>query len=135
MNYCTADLNEAFLKNQLIAYIGNKRRLLGFLSEVFTELAERGSAGSVISFGDCFAGSGSVSRLAKSMGFSVASNDWEWYSNIINTAHLRLSPSGLDALFRDWGGISAVLDHPDRRLAMAAFRHADPADRPAIAGR
>ena len=102
-------LEDAYLKNQLIAYIGNKRRLLGFLAEVFSELESRCTGTKVLSFGDCFAGSGSVSRLAKMKGFSVASNDWELYSNVINTAHLMLSPGELDALFAAEGGISVVL--------------------------
>ena len=109
-------LDNDYLKTQLIAYIGNKRRLLKFLGDVFSELEYRilndgrGSAGSkILRFGDCFAGSGAVSRLAKAMGFMVASNDWEQYSEIINIVHLRLSPAMLDLLFRAQGGISAVL--------------------------
>lgn len=107
------DLETPYLTKQLIAYIGNKRRLLGFLADVFGELESRCAESSSergLRFGDCFAGSGSVSRLAKSMGFSVATNDWELYSHVINTAHLKLTPVELDKLFEAEGGISAVLE-------------------------
>ncbi len=120
MNMSLPDFNSPYLNNQLIAYIGNKRRLLRFLAEVFADLAGRcyagrgassrassgtGAAEKPLRFGDCFAGSGSVSRLAKSMGFSLASNDWEMYSCVINTAHLRLSETEADRLF---GGSDAL---------------------------
>ncbi|MDC7227834.1 MAG: DNA adenine methylase [Spirochaetales bacterium] len=109
------DIDNPYLKNQLIAYIGNKRRLLGFLDEVFNELSRRifesvPRPDAPLLFGDCFAGSGSVSRLAKAMGFSVASNDWELYSKIINTAHITISPEGIDELFSVQGGLDSVLD-------------------------
>ena len=109
-----AGLSAPYLKNQLIAYIGNKRRLLSFLEDVFSELGSRcpggRNAGGGLRFGDCFAGSGSVSRLAKTMGYSVAANDWELYSDIINTAHIRLSEEELCRLFAGYGGIEAVID-------------------------
>ena len=43
------------------------------------------------------------------MGFPVAANDWEPYSFVINTCHLRLRPLDLDLLFQPHGGIDAVL--------------------------
>lgn len=104
------DNTENYLSSQLIAYIGNKRRLRSFLQEVFAELSER-SGGREQFFGDVFAGSGSVSRLAKSMGFGVGSNDWELYSRIINKTHIELSPSGLDDLFAGEGGINGKLEY------------------------
>ncbi len=99
MKVLLPDPENPYIKNQLIAYIGNKRRLLGFLGEVFSELADRCPGSGILRFGDCFSGSGSVSRLAKLMGFSVASNDWELYSKIINTVHIGLSVGELDGLF------------------------------------
>jgi adenine-specific DNA-methyltransferase len=120
------DLKNNYLSSQLIAYIGNKRRLLAFLSDVFSELSNRNPKSGVISFGDLFAGSGSVSRLAKSMGFSTATNDWEFYSRVINTAHLCLSPSGVDELFQMDGGLAEkiaelnnlrVPDEPDQYIS------------------
>ena len=63
-----------FLKKQLIAYIGNKRRLLPFLHEQIGGLVRPGRA---MRFMDVFAGSGAVSRLARAMNFRTLSNDWE----------------------------------------------------------
>ena len=83
----------AYLSDQLIAYIGNKRALLPFLRGVFSALPLDPSRSSFL---DPFAGSGSVSRLARTMGFRVAANDWEPYSLVINICHLRLRPSDLD---------------------------------------
>ena len=112
LNFRLPELESSFLRNQLIAYIGNKRRLLGFLGEVFEELAGRcpgGGGADALRFGDCFAGSGSVSRLAKLSGCSTAANDWEFYSEIINTVHIKLSQPLLDSLFSPFGGYKTLL--------------------------
>jgi adenine-specific DNA-methyltransferase len=97
----------SYLTDQLIAYIGNKRALLPFLRDTFLGLP-LDPARSV--FLDPFAGSGAVSRLARAMGFRVSANDWEPYSFIINSCHLRLKPADLDAFFPSRGGIDAVFE-------------------------
>ena len=58
-------------------YLGNKRSLLGLLGSCFERL---GQSRRVVSFADPFAGSGSVSRLARVMGYRVHANDWEPFS-------------------------------------------------------
>ncbi|MFW5728356.1 MAG: DNA adenine methylase [Spirochaetota bacterium] len=98
-----------YLKRQLIAYLGNKRRLLPFFGRVFAELADTPDATVPPRFVDPFAGSGAVSRLAKLMGFHVAANDWELYSYILNAAYLGVDRRDLPALFRRHGGIAALL--------------------------
>ncbi len=109
------DYSAPFLTQQLIAYIGNKRRLLPFLGDVFKELSSESGAGTApLRFCDPFAGSGSVSRLAKLMGFSVSSNDWEMYSYLINTAHLCCSPQEADRLFIREGGLGPAVDELNR---------------------
>ena len=97
----------AFLSHQLIAYIGNKRALLPFLHGVFSSLPLDPLS---CTFLDPFAGSGSVSRLARTMGFRVRANDWEPYSFVINSCHLRLRPSDLAAFFPSAEGIATVLN-------------------------
>ena len=87
------DLRHPYLTGQLIAYIGNKRALLGFLHGVFSRLSEGRGGPGTRTFLDPFAGSGAVSRLARMMGFSVAANDWEPYAYVINSCHVALSPS------------------------------------------
>ncbi len=97
---------DAYLKRQLIPYIGNKRRLLPFLGAVFEELeGER----PVRSFLDPFAGSGAVARLARVRGWRVTAGDWEPFSAEINRCHLCLDSRRLPGLFAGRGGLEAVL--------------------------
>ena len=97
-----------YLKRQLIAYLGNKRALLPFLSELLGPLAVRNGARAPV-FLDPFAGSGSVARLARSLGYEVHANDWETYAWVANRAYLSLTPAGAEALFVRDGGLAAVL--------------------------
>jgi adenine-specific DNA-methyltransferase len=85
-----------YRQNQLIAYIGNKRRLVPSLEATFRELT--GDAAR-LRFADPFAGSGAVSRLARTLGWEVHANDWEDYAYVVNACHLTLSPSSFDDLF------------------------------------
>lgn len=100
------DLSNAFLTEQLIAYIGNKRSLLPFLNGVFHDLSPDPSRAIFL---DPFAGSGSVSRLARFMGFSVHANDWEYYSWVINSCHLGIRASELEYMFASSGGLEGLL--------------------------
>jgi adenine-specific DNA-methyltransferase len=106
------DFRHPYLTSQLIAYIGNKRALLRFLYDVFCEVARKAEGGKTgaLAFLDPFAGSGAVSRLARMMGFSVAANDWEPYSNVINSCHVVLSPGEVNSLFRSLGGLERILE-------------------------
>ncbi|THB67275.1 MAG: DNA methyltransferase, partial [Spirochaetaceae bacterium] len=94
-----------YLQDQLIAYIGNKRTLLPFLESLFLQYSGHSKD---ISFYDPFAGAGAVSRLAKSMGFSVHSNDWEYYSYVINQCFVGVNGSELDSMFADFGGAKGI---------------------------
>ncbi|HSV56420.1 MAG TPA: DNA adenine methylase [Magnetospirillaceae bacterium] len=101
---------------QLIPYLGSKRALVPRLRDLFMALAVCGP-GAV--FMDPFAGAGSVSRLARSLGMRVRANDWEPYAYILNRAWLTLRPSDLGRMFRREGGLPAVLSrlnsfHPER---------------------
>jgi len=96
-----------YLTRQLIAYIGNKRRILGFLYRIFRTLGERHR---LTGFVDPFAGSGAVARLARQMGMEVSANDWEEYSRVINSAYLTNRPGDMEDLFQDRGGLGKVLD-------------------------
>jgi adenine-specific DNA-methyltransferase len=100
------DAVDRYLTTQLIAYIGNKRRLLPALGGLFRRLASEHPVQVML---DPFAGSGAVSRLGRSMGFRVLANDWEEYSRVINRTHLCLSPANARSLFRERGGLEAVL--------------------------
>jgi adenine-specific DNA-methyltransferase len=104
---CSTDplILSQYLSRNLIAYIGNKRSLLDFIREAIEYTGIQEGA-----FLDLFAGSGSVSRLAKTMGFSVYSNDWEFYSFVLNKAFLEIHPETLDSLFQDKGGLEKALE-------------------------
>jgi len=110
-------LQHPFLKKQLIAYIGNKRALQGFLAAVFASLPLR--AGRTV-FLDPFAGSGAVSRLARYLGYEVLANDWEFYAYVLNRAHLCTDPRELPGLFREQGGPQVLLER------LNALAEADP---------
>jgi len=103
----SVSFNHPYLTRQLIAYIGNKRALLGFLFRVFSELAARHP---VRVFLDPFAGSGAVSRLARFMGYRVLANDWEPYSKVLNMCHLAVENRDLERMFVGPGGLDRVLD-------------------------
>ena len=107
------DTDQPYLRRQLIAYLGNKRRLLPFLQDVLSELRDsrRGVGTAAPRFLDPFAGSGAVSRLAKLMGFQVAANDWEPYTGVLNSAFLGIDAHALrrGELFGGPGGLRSLL--------------------------
>lgn len=74
-----------FVYNQLIPYIGNKRKLLDLIAQA---LGHTDATPGVPTFLDLFAGSGVVSRLAKTLGYRVIANDWEPYTKAINGCYL-----------------------------------------------
>jgi adenine-specific DNA-methyltransferase len=77
---------DAYLFSQLIPYIGSKRRLLGLIDQAVERTGVKAGV-----FADLFAGSGVVSRFAKSRGFRVVSNDWEPYAFTLNSATISLN--------------------------------------------
>jgi len=103
------DFSHEYLTSQIIAYIGNKRKLLPLIHRGIVEIVEGKPSGEL--FIDLFAGSGSVSRLARVIGFSVWANDWEEYSYIINSAYICTNQSELYRIFAVDGGIDAVISY------------------------
>ncbi len=91
-----------YLFNQLIPYIGNKRKLLRLIHQGVESTAA--PAGTFVDF---FAGSGVVSRLAKRLGYRVIANDWEPYAQAINRCYVACNqPPPLASL----GGYQAAVD-------------------------
>ncbi len=84
-----ARTTDDYLFNQLVPYLGNKRRLLHL---ILAALEQTGTLGRNSKkppvFVDLFAGSGVVSRLARQNGYKVIANDWEPYSHALNHALL-----------------------------------------------
>lgn len=97
-----------YVYHQLVPYLGNKRRLLGFLHQGLAHSGvlpvQTGRAGVFVDF---FAGSGVVSRMARQVGYRVMANDWEPYSFALNHALLTCNrPPAFAAL----GGYQAAID-------------------------
>jgi adenine-specific DNA-methyltransferase len=129
-------VHEAYVTDQLIAYIGNKRRLLPFFNDVFAELEELTP---IRNFLDPFAGSGAVSRLAKSRGYRVFAGDLEEYSRLLVSASVIPSPEEAEKVLVPFGGLSlystlqrigeqespALQPYISRYYAPASTEHAD----------
>jgi adenine-specific DNA-methyltransferase len=79
--------NEAYLKEQLITYIGNKRSLLGFIGNGVRRVQQRLNRNRLAMF-DVFSGSGIVARYFKQFSRLIIANDLEGYSRIINECYL-----------------------------------------------
>ena len=74
-----------YLKDQIITYIGNKRKILPFIERSLNQIGIKD-----YTFLDLFSGSGIVSRLAKVHGAKkIIANDLEYYSMVLNTVFLR----------------------------------------------
>jgi len=91
-----------FIFTQLIAYLGSKRKLLPLIEQALHGLDISQNP----TFLDLFAGSGVVSRFAKTLGFRVISNDLESYSYAIN--HCFIS-SNKPPAFEKLGGYEATI--------------------------
>ena len=74
-----------YLTNQIITYIGNKRKILPFIERSLNQIGIKD-----YTFLDLFSGSGIVSRLAKVHGAKkIIANDLEYYSMVLNSVFLR----------------------------------------------
>ena len=116
--------------SQLMPYLGNKRALVPRLRTVFRSLME-GISRPV--FLDPFAGSGSVARLARTLGMRVKANDWEPYAYTLNRAWLVLSKPELPELWAGQGGLSSVLDSLNAHHPKRGDRAPDPEAEPYMA--
>ncbi len=112
----------AYLTDQLIPYIGNKRKLLGLIGQAVEMTGLSGGT-----FLDLFAGSGVVGRFAKLSGFRVIANDWEPYARIINSAYISTNRT---PPFECFGGAEAFCEHLNALPGVRGYiaRHYCPAD-------
>lgn len=79
--------NEKYLSEQIITYLGNKRKLLDNIAqEVEAILQELGKEKAIIC--DLFSGSGVVARKLKQYSSRLYTNDLEEYSYVINDCYL-----------------------------------------------
>jgi adenine-specific DNA-methyltransferase len=78
---------EAYLTQQLITYIGNKRALLSFIGQGIDEVRRRLRQDRLVTF-DVFSGSGIVARYFKRFSRLLLVNDLEKYSALTNQCYL-----------------------------------------------
>lgn len=79
--------NERFLSEQIITYLGNKRKLLDFIGKEVKEIMEFEGLEKCKIF-DGFSGSGIVSRYLKQYSSELFTNDFEEYASVINSCYL-----------------------------------------------
>lgn len=99
------NFEQPFLNEQIITYLGNKRKLIQFIDNSINKLIEtdeelKNKSIKDITFFDIFSGSGIVSRYGKAKGFKVLANDLEIYSKTINESLLNTSPKEANIIFR-----------------------------------
>lgn len=76
-----------YLQEQLITYLGNKRRLLDFIGQAVGKV-RRQLGGRKLRCFDAFSGSGIVSRYLKQHAEALYTNDLEDYARVLNTCYL-----------------------------------------------
>jgi adenine-specific DNA-methyltransferase len=79
--------NPGYLSSQLVTYIGNKRRLLGFIGTALEKIKARIGKKRLVLF-DLFSGSGAVSRFFKGHAELLLVNDIEAYAEVISRCYL-----------------------------------------------
>jgi adenine-specific DNA-methyltransferase len=79
--------SEAFLTEQVLTYIGNKRALLPFIDEGVKQVKSTLGKDRLDTF-DVFAGSGVVSRYLKQHSRKLISCDLERYCEVVNSCYL-----------------------------------------------
>jgi adenine-specific DNA-methyltransferase len=79
-------MDEKFLKTQIPTYMGNKRKLLKNIDNILEQLEDL--LGKKLILGDGFVGSGIVSRLFKTRGEQLYTNDMAGYSKTLNNCFL-----------------------------------------------
>jgi adenine-specific DNA-methyltransferase len=90
-----------YVTDQLIPYIGNKRKLLNLIHRAVESTGVRSG-----SFFDPFTGSTVVARFAKTLGFRVFANDWEPYSYYIARSGIS---NNRQPSFKALGGLDAAV--------------------------
>lgn len=101
--------NEKYLSEQIITYLGNKRKLLDNIAqEVEAILQELGKEKAIIC--DLFSGSGVVARKLKQYSSRLYTNDLEEYSYVINDCYLTNSEDFNENFYNEC--LSKILTYP-----------------------
>jgi len=99
---------DPYLREGLIAYIGNKRRLLSLIGDALHQAAGGSLEG--LNFTDLFSGSGVVARYARTLGMTVTANDWEPYARVLAEAWLVPVPSDIERIFGSPTGLAEAVE-------------------------
>ena len=102
------EFNSPYLTEQIIAYIGNKRKLLPLIYKAIENAGI--SPDENIKFFDVFSGSGVVARFAKFLGMEVYANDWEYYSYVLNQGFLNFNESDIEKIFGSRAEFESLLN-------------------------
>ena len=102
------EFDAPYLTEQIIAYIGNKRKLLPLIYKAIENAGI--SPGERVRFFDVFSGSGVVSRFAKFLGFEVFANDWEYYAFVLNKGFLEFDEVDISGIFGSRAEFEKLLD-------------------------
>lgn len=117
--------NPLYLREQLITYLGNKRKLLPYIEEEIIKLKQALGKDKITSL-DIFSGSGCVARLLKAHSSVLTVNDLEKYSYIINTCYLTNLSDFDEALYEKCAKqIETALKNPIRALISKYYAPAD----------
>ncbi|MDD4035381.1 MAG: DNA adenine methylase [Candidatus Cloacimonetes bacterium] len=92
--------NPAYLSEQLITYLGNKRKLLNFIGAGVGVVKQK-LGKDKLSCLDLFSGSGIVARYLKQHSSLLIVNDLEAYSKVINTCYLSSYSRYLNSSYED----------------------------------
>lgn len=87
LNNQLSNLNNPYFTEQIITYLGNKRKLLLEIDNAIDEIKKKLNKNYVNTF-DGFSGSGIVSRLLKTHSNTLITNDLEYYCFVINNCYL-----------------------------------------------
>ena len=82
-----SNLNNHYFTEQIITYLGNKRKLLLEIDSVIDNIKKKLNKDYVNTF-DGFSGSGIVSRLLKAHSKTLIVNDLEYYCYVLNKCYL-----------------------------------------------
>jgi adenine-specific DNA-methyltransferase len=119
--------SEAYLTQQLITYIGNKRSLLGFIGGGIRRVQQRLNKDKLAMF-DVFSGSGIVARYFKQFSDLLIVNDLENYSRVINECYLsNQSELDMPLLKNYYNDITGALENNEFKKGIISNLYA-PAD-------
>jgi len=117
---------QAFLQDQLITYLGNKRKLVGYIHDTVTVLGNLLEKDN-LSILEPFCGSGSVSRMLKLHAHHLVVNDLEEYCATLAKCYLASPSSSQYKRIRET--VRSLNEHKFSKTAPSFFRtHYAPKD-------